>query len=130
MSKINELKEILQLLDGNAASAPSGGNIWDEMIGKRCVIRTWSAGVFLATVEKVSPHGNQGFSAVLTDCIRIHGWSGAASLSQMAMDGTKNPENCRFAMPTARHLVVGVIEMIPATPSAIASIEGAKSWKI
>ena len=54
------------------------------MIGRYCMVRSKSAGVFAGTIEKLD-----GQTATLTKARRIWYWDGAASLSQLATDGTK-----------------------------------------
>ena len=74
------------------------------MIGKTCIVRTYSAGVFLGTVAE-----RNGKEAVLTNARRIWYWDGAASLSQLAMDGTSKPKNCKFPAPVPEVLLTEVI---------------------
>ena len=56
-------------------------------------------------------------------------WSGAASLSQLAVDGTSKPKACKFPVPIPLHEILGVIEIIDATPKGRASIEQVPVWK-
>ena len=90
-----------------------------------CIIRTYSAGVFAGYVEQLD-----GKNAVLRDTRRIWRWAGACSLSQLAVDGTSEPDECRFAVPVERTIVTEVIEIIPCTEKAKESILGVKEWKI
>ena len=94
------------------------------MIGKTCIVRTHSAGVFLGTVKERS-----GKEVLLTDARRIWYWDGAASLSQLANEGTSKPGNCKFPAPVAEVLLTEAIEIIPATEAAIASIAAVPVWK-
>ena len=55
------------------------------------IVRTYSAGVFAGFLE--SKNGQEG---VIRKARRIWYWSGAASLSQLAMSGTSDPDNCKF----------------------------------
>lgn len=94
--------------------------------GKYSIVRTYSAGVFLAKVVSRSKDGTQ---AKLKDSRRLWYWSGAASLSQLAVDGTSKPEQCKFPVAVAEQEVTGVIEIIPVTAKAKASIDGVKLWQ-
>jgi hypothetical protein len=94
------------------------------MKGKYCIVRTQSAGVFAGTVKSI-----KGKEAVLTDARRLWYWAGAASLSQMAVDGTKDPKNCKFPVAVPEVLLTEVIEVIPATEQARASISGVPVWE-
>ena len=93
------------------------------MIGKTCIVRTYSAGVFLGTVAE-----RNGKEAVLTNARRIWYWDGAASLSQLALDGTSKPENCKFPAAVPQVLLTEVIEIIPASEKAINSITAVPVW--
>lgn len=88
-----------------------------------CVVRTYSAGVFAGNV--VSRNGKE---AKLTNARRIWYWDGAASLSQLAMEGVSKPENCKFAMPIDVELTEA-IEIIKCTKKAEANIKKVKIWK-
>lgn len=95
-----------------------------EIIGRVCMVRTYSAGVFIGTVAE-----RNGKEVVLTDARRIWYWEGAATLSQLAMTGTSKPRSCKFPAPVAQVLLTEVIEIIPATEAAIASIAAVPEWK-
>ena len=95
-----------------------------SIIGKTCIVRTYSAGVFLGTVaERV------GKEVTLTNARRIWYWDGAASLSQLAIEGTSKPGKCKFPAAVAEVLLTEVIEIIPATEAAIASIAAVPEWR-
>jgi len=54
------------------------------MNNKYVIVRTYSAGVFAGTLVS-----REGREVTLADARRIWYWDGAASLSQLAMEGTK-----------------------------------------
>lgn len=93
------------------------------MIGKHCIVRTYSAGVFAGTLEE-----RDGKEARLSNARRIWYWDGAASLSQLAMSGTSKPEKCKFPEPVSEVLLTEVIEIIPTTDKARESIESVPVW--
>ena len=88
------------------------------------IVRTYSAGVFAGTL--VSRNGQE---VVLKDARRIWYWSGAASLSQLAMEGTKDPAGCKFPCQVDRVELLQAIEILDATPEARKSLEGVPVWK-
>ena len=94
------------------------------MIGKYCMVRSKSAGVFAGTVEK-----RDGGEVLLSNARRIWYWDGAASLSQLATEGTSKPMNCKFPAPVDEVLLLEVIEIIPITTAAAESIAGVPEWK-
>lgn len=89
-----------------------------------CMVRTYSAGVFAGYIES-----REGKEATLRNARRIWYWDGAASLSQLATDGTSKPENCKFPCPVDSVTLTEVIEIIPITEKAKKSIEGVVVWK-
>lgn len=91
---------------------------------KWVIVRTYSAGVFAGQLE--SRHGQE---VVLRNARRIWYWSGAASLSQLAMEGTKDPENCKFPVPVSRVELLQAIEILDMTDQAVASIAAVPIWK-
>ena len=93
------------------------------MIGKKVIVRTYSAGVFFGTL--VSRDGKE---VVLHNARRIWYWDGAASLSQLAVDGTSKPKNCKFPVAVPEILLTEAVEIIPTTEQAAASIEGVSVW--
>ena len=95
-----------------------------SIIGKTCVVRTQTAGVFLGTVAK-----RKSKEATLTNARRIWYWAGAASLSQLAMEGVSKPDQCKFPASVPKVILTEVIEIIPATEAAIASIAAVPEWR-
>lgn len=94
------------------------------MIGKYCIVRSLGAGVFAGTLKE-----RIGDEAVLANARRIWSWAGAASLSQLAMEGVKRPEECRFAMAVNEICILGVVEVIPCTEVATQNILEVPVWK-
>ena len=92
--------------------------------GDYVIVRTYSAGVFAGVLGK-----RDGKEVTLTDARRIWYWDGAASLSQLAMDGTSAPENCKFPKAVNEVLLTEAIEILSCTPDAEKSIRGVKEWK-
>lgn len=100
-------------------------NINESIIGKYCIVRGDRSSVFAGIVEQ-----REGQAALIKDARRIWYWDGAASLSQLAMDGTKKPGNCKFAGVCESVLVLDAIEIIPCTDIARQSICGVREWKV
>lgn len=92
--------------------------------GKVVLVRTQSAGVFMGELES-----RNGREVVLKNARRIWYWAGAASLSQLAMEGTSDPSNCKFPCPVDRVELLEAIEILDVTPKAKASIDGVPVWK-
>lgn len=92
--------------------------------GDYVIVRTQSAGVFAGTLKS-----REGKEVVLTDARRLWYWDGAASLSQLAVDGTSKPANCKFPAEVPEVLLTEAIELLSTTDTAKASIAAVPVWK-
>lgn len=88
-----------------------------------CMVRTYSAGVFAGYIESRNDK-----EAVLRKARRIWYWAGAASLSQLATDGTSKPNECKFPCEVEKVILTEVIEIIPITEKAKKSIAEVPVW--
>jgi len=88
------------------------------------VVRTYSAGVFAGYLAS-----REGKEVVLNNARRLWFWKGAASLSQLAMEGVKNPDECKFPVEVTEITLTETIEVIKATQEAMESIKGVKIWE-
>lgn len=88
------------------------------------IVRTYSAGVFAGTLES-----RKGQEVVLTNARRLWFWSGAASLSQLAVVGTSNPSACKFPIAVPRVELLQAVEILNLTEAARKSIESVPEWK-
>lgn len=96
----------------------------NNFIGKKVIVRGDRSGVFFGTLAE-----KDGQEVKLEKCRRLWYWDGAASISQLAVDGTTAPENCKFTVTVEEIEILDAIEIIPCTAKAIESIEGVKEWK-
>ena len=92
--------------------------------GKYVICRTYSAGVFAGNLVS-----RKGQEVVLTGVRRIWFWKGAASLSQLAQEGTSDPNGCKFPQPVDRVELLQSIEILDVTPEAEKSIKGVPVWR-
>lgn len=92
---------------------------------KNVIVRTYSAGVFAGVLKS-----RKGREVVLTNARRLYYWSGAASLSQLSVDGTSNPANCKFPVAVPEVTLLEAIEILPLSDKAKASIDGVAVWKV
>lgn len=93
-------------------------------IGKYVIVRGDRSGIFAGNLSV-----RDGREVQLTNCRRIWYWEGAASISQLAIDGTSKPSNCKFPAPVAEITILDAIEIIPCTEKAEASIKAVCEWK-
>ncbi len=92
---------------------------------KYVIVRSYSAGVFAGYLKS-----REGQEATLVNARRLWSWSGAASLSQLAMEGVKNPERCKFPCEVSQVILTQVIEIIDTTERARQSIQEVPIWQI
>jgi len=92
--------------------------------GAYVIVRTYSAGVFAGTLKE-----RNGKETTLTDARRLWYWDGAASLSQLANEGVKKPDNCKFPAEVPEILLTEAIELLPCSDEAKKSIASVKIWK-
>lgn len=119
------------IIDGIEYTPKGDAQLAKDVKGmKYCIIRTYSAGVFAAYVKDSSVGGGTRTS-ILLNSRRLWKWSGAASLSQLAVDGVKSPGDCKFPCEIeGEHEVTGVIETIPCTKKAKESIDSTPIWQM
>jgi hypothetical protein len=88
------------------------------------MVRSGQAGVFYGRL--VSRKGDE---VTLTHARRCWYWDGAATLSELATKGPSKPQNCKFPAPTTgTHVILGVCEVIPVTPEALAALDAVPVW--
>ena len=93
-----------------------------------CIIRSYGAGVFFGYVAEQKSELN-GVNITLKQSKRIHYWDGAYSLTQLALEGTKKPLNCRITDAVKSQFIANVIEIIPMTKQAEKNLYEVKVWK-
>lgn len=91
---------------------------------KYYIVRAKDAGVFAGNIKE-----RNGDEVTMTNVRRLWYWDGACSLSQLAVDGTKNPKSCKFTVTVPEMVILGVIEIIPCNDVAERSIKAVKEWK-
>lgn len=89
------------------------------------IVRCDRAGVFAGHIVK-----RYGREVEMTDVRRLWYWDGAASLSQLAVEGVKYPENCKFTVTVPSIILLDAIEILACSDAAEASIRGVPVWKI
>lgn len=92
---------------------------------KYVIVRTYSAGVFAGTLES-----REGKEVKLSNARRLWYWAGAASLSQLAVEGTKKPESCKFPCEMPSVELLEAIEIIEVSDKAKDSIAAVPVWQM
>lgn len=94
------------------------------MESKKVIVRGDRSGVFFGTLVE-----RNGREVKLANCRRLWYWDGANSISQIAMIGTKSPDNCKFTVTVPEIEILDAIEVIPCTKEASNNIEKVKVWE-
>ena len=98
-------------LQNNSTEQMAGYN--HPMLGKRCLIRTYSAGVHIGDVDFINPQNSMELR--LRNSIRLWKWEGGGlSLSDVANKGIKGGR----LNATGEVYLTNVIEIIPTTEAA------------
>ena len=113
--------KIAELLTDSKCAA-SNPETWTTH-GQYIIARSAQAGVFAGNFVS-----REGDTVTLRNARRLWYWKGAASLSQLAIDGVSCPTECKFAMPV-NVVLLGVCEILAVTATAKESIAGVKEWK-
>lgn len=110
---IGQFKELSKIF-----SQKPDGDTFTPHIGKICIIRAYASGVFMGTLVAQS-----GRMVEIKDSRRLWSWKAqeSISLSAVAVDGV-DPSKCRFPQVVPDETILDVIEIIPASAKAIASI--------
>ena len=113
---IGQAKELATLF--SAPQRPQTG--LNSMLGKKCVVRTYSAGVWFGEIAEKS--GNE---VIVKNARRMWKWwaEEGISLSSVALHGVKQDQS--KIVESVPAVWLEAIELIPASDKAITSIEGA-----
>jgi Domain of unknown function (DUF6948) len=88
------------------------------------LVRTISAGVHFGIVKK-----HKGKEVTLVNARRLWFWSGACSLSQVAVDGVNLSES-KISVTVPEIILTEAIELISMTDAASKQMMEAEPWKI
>lgn len=91
---------------------------------KFVLVRTYSAGVYFGWLKQEDKD-----EVLLVNARNVWYWSGASSLLQMANDGVKNPDDCKFTQTVAEIKLKGVIAILPCTKIAQDNLCRVKVWE-
>lgn len=95
-----------------------------NLMNRKVIVRGNRSGVFFGTLV-----AKEGQEVKLANCRRLWYWDGAASISQLATDGTTKPSNCKFTVTVNEIIITDAIEIILCTDKASNKIEKVAEWK-
>jgi len=104
---VGQVKELQAILGGVKTKAEN------PMLGKRCLVRTYSAGVHIGNVSWINPEN--AMECKLENALRLWKWEdGGLSLSAVASNGISGGRLNR----TGEVMLTNAIEYIPTTKKA------------
>jgi len=121
MKTIEIVSKIAQLLAGEQQASPSPLEP-DNRVGKKVLVRTYSAGVHFGTLKS-----RDGEEVTLENARRIWSWKGANTLNEIANRGVDQSES-NVSEPVSEIDLANAIEVIPLTAVAATNLEGCR-WR-
>ena len=94
------------------------------MRGKYVILRADKAGVFFGILENKTHE-----SVILKEVKKLYYWSGAAAIEQLALEGVKNQDDCKFTVTVPVMEIENPIQVILCSDSAINNLKKVKEWK-
>lgn len=98
--------------------------ITESLIGKEVIVRADKAGVFFGTLN-----AKEGDEVQLLNCRKLYYWSGANTVEQLAEEGVKKPQNCKFTQSVKESTILNALQIIPCTKEASQIIKNVHIWK-
>lgn len=100
--------------------------ITETYINKKCIIRSFDAGVFFGKVKEVSTDAN-GINVRLVNARKVWSWEGAAAVEQLSQDGCA--DNSRLTITVPDVIVANASQILPCSDKAISILEALPEWK-
>lgn len=95
--------------------------MYEEILNKKCLVRSYDAGVYFGTVVEVN-----GETVKIENVRNIWNWVGASCLSQIANDGIRDGK----VSPVVSSMVLNrCCQIIPCTEKAIKNLEEQRLWQ-
>lgn len=95
--------------------------MYKDILGKKCIVRSYDAGVYFGTVTNV-----EGETVRVENVRNIWQWEGASCLSQIANDGIRDGR----VSPVVPSMVLNrCCQIIPCSNKAISNLENKPIWK-
>lgn len=111
---IGEAKQLAAMFNGQQTQ--TNNNNAHPFIGKHCIVRTYSAGVHMGTLESVD-----GSQVILKEARRLWKWEEAFTLNEVSKNGVGKGSRIAEVIDTIS--LSDMIEIIPTTEKARKSFE-------
>ena len=87
-------------------------------------VRTYSAGVHIGYLSE-----RDGQEVELKNARRVWFWAGAASLSQLAEEGSSKQTECKISVTVSNILLLQAIEIISISAQAKKNLDAIQDWR-
>ena len=94
--------------------------MYSEIMNKKCIVRSYDAGVYYGTVTAVD-----GETVKVEDVRNIWSWEGANCLADVAVKGIRDGEVSRVV---SSMVLNGCCQIIPCTEDAIRNLDNIRVW--
>ena len=88
------------------------------------IVRATEAGVFFGKVESRTDR-----EIIMTDVRKIFYWEGACAVEELAINGTKCPDECKLTVIVPRMIIANPIQIIPCSDRATDILSRIRIWK-
>lgn len=94
------------------------------MENKYFIVRADRAGVFFGKIKERNTS-----EVIMTDVRKLFYWDGACAVEELAMNGTKKPNNCKFTVEIPEMVIANPVQVIPCTEKAAQCLKEVRVWK-
>ena len=95
------------------------------MDNKYYIVRAKDAGVFFGQIERRNEHEIE-----MRNVRKLWYWDGAAAVEQLAVDGVKNIDSCKFTVFVDQMIISDPVQIIPCTEKSEKILRAVKEWKM
>lgn len=120
-STIINWEEYVKKSDIVVNSAPAIDIEWLPLV----LVRTYAAWVYVWYLQK---EDDKNLTAILINARRMWRWEWASDVGELATRGTSKPSECKFPAQVPLVRLKQVVEVIPVTEQAKASIDSVAVW--
>ncbi len=91
---------------------------------KYYIVRADRAGVFAGNIKE-----RNGNEVTMSNVRKLWYWDGACAIEELAVNGTKKVDDCKFTITVDEMTILNVIQIIPCTEKAEKIIKGVMEWR-
>jgi hypothetical protein len=91
---------------------------------QKYIVRTDRAGVFYGEVKSKTKD-----AIVMTNVRKIFYWNGACAVEELALNGTKLPNDCKLTVTIPEMEIASPIQIIPCSKESVKILNSIAIWK-